>query len=164
MSVKAAASERRRTGTFILHRGVWRSISIGLSYEWAAWAAAPRLPHATAADSLHDPNPATRLFLGLHPFCPWLAGAGRVAPKGSRPRGGLLLPSTKRLRAHATTGHMPTCGGPPLPIALGSAWDELRWLFSLLIHFVSGQERTRLFPGQCSAYSNYTKQTSRTRA
>jgi hypothetical protein len=76
-----------------------------------------------------------------------------VAPKGSRPRGGLLLPSTKRLRAHATTGHMPTCGGPSLPIALGSAWGELRWLFSHLIHFVSGQERTRLFPGQCSAYS-----------
>ena len=92
MSVKAAASERRRTGTFILHRGVWRSISIGLSYEWAAWAAAPRLPHATAADSLHDPNPATRLFLGLHPFCPWLAGAGRVAPKEPRPKGGAAAP------------------------------------------------------------------------
>jgi hypothetical protein len=94
-----------------------------------------------------------------------LAGRSRPGgPQGIPPQGGLLLPSTKRLRAHATTGHMPTCGGPPLPIALGSAWDELRWLFSLLIHFVSGQERTRLFPGQCSAYSNYTKQTSRTRA
>jgi hypothetical protein len=164
MSVTAAASERRRTGTIILHRGVWRSISIGLSYEWAARAAVPRFPHTAAADSLHGPNPATRLFMGLHLFCPWPAGAGRVAPKGSRPRGGLLLPSSKRPRAHATTGHIPTCGVPSLPFALGSAWGELRWLFSHLIHFVSGQERTRLFPGQCSAYSNYTKQTSRTRA
>ena len=57
------------------------------------------------------------------------------------------------LRAHAMTGHMPTCGGPSLPIALGSAWGELRWLFSHLIHLVSGQGRTRLFPGHCSAYS-----------
>ena len=41
---------------------------------------------------LHDPNPATRLFLGLLPFCPWLAGASWVAPKESRPRGGAAAP------------------------------------------------------------------------
>ena len=75
----------------------------------------PRFPHTAAADSLHGPNPATRLFMGLHLFCPWSAGAGRVAPKGSRPRRGLLLSSSTRLRAHSTTGHTPTCGVPPLP-------------------------------------------------
>jgi len=163
MSVEAAASERRRTGTFILHRGVWRSISIGLSYEWAARAAAPRLPHTTAADSTAQPQSSYETVFGASSILP-LAGRSRLGgPQGIPPQRGLVLPSTKRLRAHATTGHMPTCGGPSLPIALGSVWDELRWLLSHLIHFVSGQERTRLFPGQCSAYSN-TKQTSRTRA
>jgi hypothetical protein len=94
-----------------------------------------------------------------------LAGRSRPGgPQGIPPQGGLLLPSSKRLRAHATTGHTPTCGVPSLPFALGSAWGELRWLFSHLIHFVSGQGRTRLFPGRCSAYSKCMKQTSRTQA
>ena len=86
-------------------------------------------PHTAAADpcvppmgnepigrlSLHGPKPATRLAMGLQPFCPWSAGAGRVAPTGSRPRRGMLLSSSTRLRAHSTTGHTPTCGVPPLP-------------------------------------------------
>ena len=45
-------------------------------------------PHTAAAGPLHGPNPATRLFMGLHLFCHWSAGAGRVAPKGSCPRRG----------------------------------------------------------------------------
>jgi hypothetical protein len=79
MSVKAAASERRRTGTLILHRGVWRSNSIGLSYEGPARAAAPRLPHTTAADSTARPQSSYETVFGASSILPL---AGRSRPGG----------------------------------------------------------------------------------
>jgi hypothetical protein len=74
---KAAASVRRRTESIILHRGVWRSISIGLSYEWAAQAAVPRFPHTAAADSLHVPIQLRDCLWGF--IC---SAPGRQEPAG----------------------------------------------------------------------------------
>jgi hypothetical protein len=92
MSVKAAASERRRTGTFILHRGVWRSILIGFSYEGAARAAAPRLPHTTAAGSTARPQSSYETVFGASSILP-LAGRSRPGgPQGIPPQGGAAAP------------------------------------------------------------------------
>ena len=119
--VKSSIKREKKAGTIILHRCVWRSMSIDPSYGRAAWAAVPRFPHTAAAVSLHGPIPL-RDFSWASSVLP-LAGRSRPGGfQGIPPQEGLLLP----LSTHSTTGHTPTCGVPARPFKLGSAWGELR--------------------------------------
>ena len=112
MSVKAAASERRRTGTFILHRGVWRSNSIGFSYEGPARAAAPRLPHTTVADSCTT-QIQRDCFLGFFHSAPgWQEPAGW--PQGIPLQGGPAAPVVEAPAGPRCDGsHADTRGAVP---------------------------------------------------
>ena len=134
-------------------------------------------PHTAAADpyvppmgnepigrlSLHGPKPATRLAMGLQPFCPWSARDRPGGPHRIPPQEGYAAPVVDAPAGPFNDGsHADMRGAAP---TLGvRAWGELRWLFSHQIHFVAGQRRSGLLPGRCTANSKYMKQTSRTLA
>ena len=101
------------------------------------------------------PNSATRLLWGFICYA-----SSRQEPAGWPPRdpapGGVAAPVVQAPAGQWSDGSHADMRGA-VPTLSGGRHGVIGWLFSHLIHFVSGQGRTGPLTGRCTANSKYMK-------